>query len=191
MEAPVRIISSTSIFSVYIWSHHIKWQLQTADISGIGKGFFFFFYTGTGPFLVWDSTALRLLTIFFCGPVIVTPTFFKSLVCKRRTRERKQGERKSVIGLTEGGLGQKIQKTVLLLHDTIPWWQSVTWVQCCSLHFAMRLSLIQDCISQKAPAQPSLSPVTNREVGFRGYADSYYNDPVSGREVNYNKGFLY
>ncbi len=40
---------------------------------------------------------MRLLTIFFCGPTIVTPTFFRSLVCEgegeRRGREREKGRR--------------------------------------------------------------------------------------------------
>lgn len=37
--------------------------------------------------MAWESRALRLLTIFFCGPTIVTPTFFRSLVCGGETGE--------------------------------------------------------------------------------------------------------
>lgn len=55
---------------------------------------------------------MRLLTIFFCGPTIVTPTFFKSLIWNNR--EKRRGEKDRVIGLTRGRMGTKIQKTALL-----------------------------------------------------------------------------
>lgn len=54
---------------------------------------------------MWDSRALRLLTIFFCGPTTVTPTFFKSLVWRigiERGRQR-EGEGGGVIYKVQSG----------------------------------------------------------------------------------------
>lgn len=71
---------------------------------------------------------MRLLTIFFCGPTIVTPTFFRSLVWEGgggRERERvgersggrhNQGERRY-----RGRDGRKKDgKCALVLEDVTP-----------------------------------------------------------------------
>lgn len=104
---------------------------------------------------------MRLLTIFFCGPTIVTPTFFRSLVCQgemgegetegrvRWSHTNSEGERH------DGEMGRK-RGEVLALKDVTPWRQSVTCFQCWSFHFPMHPSLTQDCISQKATRQPCL-----------------------------------
>lgn len=73
--------------------------------------------------MVWESRALRLLTIFFCGPTIVTPTFFRSLVCEG---ERGGGGRSEAThtmrerDMTEGRWGKKRGKRVLVLEHVTP-----------------------------------------------------------------------
>lgn len=62
---------------------------------------------------MWESRALRLLTIFFCGPTIVTPTFFRSLRGRREEWERTK---------MEGKMGRKkdVGECALVLADVTP-----------------------------------------------------------------------
>lgn len=88
-------------------------------------------YTGTGPFLVWESRALRLLTIFFCGPTIVTPTFFRSLIWegegeRRGERRGRRGQNigtggEGEVGGDEGNMERKqIEKCALVIEEVTP-----------------------------------------------------------------------
>lgn len=43
---------------------------------------------------MWESRALRLLTIFFCGAAIVSPTFFRSLGEGAETKEVGETQRR-------------------------------------------------------------------------------------------------
>lgn len=76
---------------------------------------------------------MRLLTIFFCGPTIVTPTFFRSLVCEGKREgesERKRGrglemthrqKREREKDMTWGKTGrEKDSKCVLVMEDVTP-----------------------------------------------------------------------
>lgn len=71
---------------------------------------------------------MRLLTIFFCGPTIVTPTFFRSLVCGG---EMGEGETEGRVRWSHtnseaerhdrGEMGRKRGEGVLAPKDVTPW----------------------------------------------------------------------
>lgn len=67
---------------------------------------------------------MRLLTIFFCGPTIVTPTFFRSLVCGGETGEGRVrwSHTNSEAERHDGReMGRKRGDGVLALKDVTSW----------------------------------------------------------------------
>lgn len=76
--------------------------------------------------MVWESRALRLLTIFFCGTTIVTPTFFRSLVYEREGERGKgrRGRKPDTIrerDVTEEKMGRKKDgKCALVIKNVTP-----------------------------------------------------------------------
>lgn len=111
---------------------------------------------------MWESRAFRLLTIFFCGPTIVTPTFFRSLVCEIEGEGRRERRERDTIRHRGRRGGRK--------------WKAYVRDGECDTNVTF-----YDMLPALLPSLSS-APVIHKELHFpEGYADSCYYDPVSGR----------